>query len=530
VIVVVMALGLAACNQSTASPDSSGAPSPASGETAPASSAATSRTLTAGYVEGPATIDPAQACGEGSYRIIAQVYDTLVNQAVVDGIADPTKIEPGLAESWDISPDGRTYTFNLRDATFASGNPVTADDVVFSLQRLLDAGGCASYFWTGGLYENIVSIKALDPKTAVVELAEPDPLFLLDTTYEIGIIDRKTLEANGGLTEEGAAWLGANAAGSGPYAIESYDPSREIVLTARKDYWGGAPLNDKVVVRFASDATTLETLLLSGDMDFTGSLPLQDLQRLEDSGLLVASGPSTQFHVLGFNTESPPLADVRVRQALAYASPIDQIRDQFGYGYVQPWVGPILPIQRFYKEHANPYSYDIEKAKALLAEAGHENLSLTVTVEAETAVLTEIATVLQSAWREAGADLNIKPLPAAAWFDEVNAHQHQAYIAEDGFSVLDPAFSLGYYVRCGDPFNWTQYCDQEVDAALQTARHSSDDAQRQELYDEVVDQVIEDAPYLQFYQIDDIAVAQPGTTGLIADIAPRYETVTTPAR
>jgi peptide/nickel transport system substrate-binding protein len=495
--------------------------------TAAASADRPSGALDVAFNVGPATIDPANACNQGDYRYVRALYDTLVVESVKGDRVDASEIAPSVAERWEVSEDGRTYTFHLRDGiTFSSGNPLTAEDVVYSLQRTVDKQGCAWYFWTGGLLENIESITAVDDRTVEVKLKEADPLFLLDTTFNIGIVDKKVLEANGGLTEAGDQWLAANSAGSGPFTLGEYDPTRRIVLEARPDYWGGPPKPSQVDVQVVPDASTMELLVESGELDLAYGIPFQSLDRLATNPkVAILSQPATVYVNLGLNTKVAPLDDPQVRQALKLATPINQIIESFGYGHVQPWVGPILPAQLFYNEIVDPYPYDPERAKALLAEAGKGPIDLTLDLKSGDATQLEIATVIQAAWKDIGVNLTVNPISAAEFAEKVGGFKHDIYMIEDQATIKDPGFFFGYYLRCGDPFNWSQYCNPTVDEHLAEARHSSDQARRQQLYDDVVATVAEEVPYIQLFQKDEVWAASSSLDGWIFsdDGAPNFE-------
>lgn len=527
---VTLALGACTSSASTGPGTSSSQPPASAGPSVAGPTAVASGTvggpLTIAFNTAISTLDPAQVCDIPSDTLAQNLYDDLVAVGTKGNTDDPSSIQPMLATSWDVSTDSLTYTFHLRSgATFSSGNPVTSADVVYSYNRALKANGCAAYVLTGGLSDNIVSIKASDPMTVVFTLKTADPLFLLDQTLHIGIIDSKTLDQNGGLTTAGDTWLSSHAAGSGPFSLGTYDPNSQVVLQARSDYWGGKPASSQIVARIVTDPSTEELLATSGQIDMAFGVPFQDLQRMSGSpGLTVLSAPSLSYVNVGFNTKSAPLTDVRVRQALTYATPFDQIIQTFGQSHAHRLIGPIMNGMLFYSPIQDPFPYDVSKAKALLQQAGLSNLSLTIDLVQGQSVQQQIATVLQSSWSQIGVTLKINILGSSAWSDAVNAFKDQMYMTEDKADVADPAFLLGYFVRCGDPFNWTQYCNSQVTASLDQARHSSDQQQRTQLYAQIAQQVTQDAPYLQLFQEDQVAVAGTGVNGFVfySDHTPRF--------
>jgi peptide/nickel transport system substrate-binding protein len=196
-----------------------------------------------------------------------------------------------------MSTDGTLYTFHLRTGVrFSSGNELTADDVVFSLKRAVSAQGCESYTVQTGFPDLFASIDKVDTYTVAIRLKHADPIFLLPLSQQIGIIDSKTLNAHGGLTSTGDAWIATHDAGSGPFTVESYEPESQIVLVAHKDYWGGIPGPSKLVIRIVSDPSTMELLTQSGAIDIANGIPFHDLARFQQNkGFTLLSHPSPYY-------------------------------------------------------------------------------------------------------------------------------------------------------------------------------------------------------------------------------------------
>ena len=480
--------------------------------------------ITAAYTAPVTTIDPGSACDTPSYTTIQNLYDELVTTT------GSGPVKPMLAESWTASSSDTVYTFHLRHGVvFASGNPMTSADVVFSLDYALKQNGCAGYVLNSGIDKEVRSVTAQGPYTAVVKLRVPDPIFLQTMSQQVVILDSKLVQQHGGDSKAGAAWLSSHDAGSGPFSLQTYQPDSQVVLVGRKNYWGGQPKPSKVVIRIISDASSMELLANSGAINMAFNVPLQDLSKVAGQpNLKVISDPS-QFYVdVGFNVKQSPLNDIRVRQALTYATPFNQIVSTYGYGHARSFVGPLLPVMRGYQNLPNPYPYDPAKARSLLAAAGVHNLTLTMVEQSGYPLEQNVATVLQSAWKAVGVHLNVSVVPPSQFVNEVYNWKDQLYIITDGpQGSIDPGFFFGYHIKCGNAFNWTNYCNPAVDKLIAQARSSTNANVSTPLYQRISSMVAHDVPDLELLSLDHVVVASKNLTGYVyyADQATRFNTV-----
>ncbi|MBB4661416.1 ABC transporter substrate-binding protein [Conexibacter arvalis] len=473
------------------------------------------RTLDVAYNTGLTNIDPALACSSPyDYHVVTAAYDNIVELSPRREASGAHEVAPALAERWKVSRDGKTYTFFLRrDATFASGNPVTADDVVYSLRRLLDRDGCQAYVLTMGESGLFRAIEKVDDHTVRVRIAHRDPLFLLRMTSRgNGPIDRRVLERHGGLTRAGDQWLARNTAGAGAYELESYDPDSEVRLRARADYWREPVGAEHVVMRIVTDPTTLQTLTASGEADLAFGVALKDLRALEQQGRQIFADPSNRYTYVGLNNDKAPVDDPRVREALWLAMPHRELLERFGYGYARAFAGMIPPAMPFHPGFDVP-ERDVERARQLIEEAGASGERISLAVKSGETEQLQMATALQSAWKEIGVDLRIDTLSASAFSDTVSNFKTQAYILRDGSSVNDPAFFLGFFAVCGNPFNWSRYCDREVDRLIDAGRTEPDPARRERIYRRISERIVADNPILPIFASDTIAVASPRLRG-----------------
>lgn len=230
------------------------------------------RVLVVGHSEVTESYDLAHAFNPTSGMVHRATYDTLVT--FPDG--DASSIEPNLAAEWSVSDDGLVYTFNLRDdVTFANGDPLSADDVVFSFTRLQNVLSNPSF-----LADPIIGIEAVDDLTVAVTLAEPRPSFLAEMVNSaFSIANDSEVMAAGGTNAEDAAesdtameFFDQNSAGTGPYILESWTPQEETVLVRNENYWGEAPYFDRVIIVNIPEAATQKVALESGDIDIATDL------------------------------------------------------------------------------------------------------------------------------------------------------------------------------------------------------------------------------------------------------------------
>jgi len=495
-VTMAAALAVAGCGGGT-TPVGNGADGTTGG-----GSGAGGGTVRVAISSGISTYDPALACTtQYEYAVVKNTYDTLVQYSAQPGADGKREIVADLAKSWTVGDDGLTYTFKLRDdVKFASGNPMTSADVVYGLQRVLDKEGCQAYVLTLGDEAGVKSIKAVDDHTVRITLAKENPIFLGQLTQTgLSPVDRKELAKHGGLGKQGDAWLARHTAGTGAYTITQDDPDAQIDLTARKDYWQGTPKNDKVSIKVVTDPTTLETLVRANELDMAYGVPAKDTKSIAEGRTLVNDiGPF--FIYLGMNNGVKPFDDVRVRQAVALALDRNALVEQLGYGQVEAFDGPMPPAMP-YSPKSKPPAADVAKAKQLVSEAGAQGASFTVDIKSGEAFQQEVATILQASLKEIGISVKIHTLGASAFIDRVGGFKSQAYLIRDGSPFNDPAYFLGFFVKCDNAFNWTKYCNKRVDELLAQGRVETDEAKRTAQYKELSDIVTRERPMIPIFAL-----------------------------
>lgn len=269
------------------------------------------------------TLDPAAITGREPVQILANVYDGLVTLDATDR----SKVNPDLAESWEIAEDGSTITFRLREgATFASGNPVTAADVVWSLNRLMTLNlAQASFLKTHGFTADnaATSFAAPDAKTVVVTLPKPvDPKVIVQTLGIVGpgsILDSKLVMENEKDGDMGADWLNTRSAGSGPFGFEGWKANDRVILTRNDAFWGTPSAMKRIIMRHIPESQNQRLMLEKGDLDIGFSLAGPDLKALSAAeGVEVISQPGSGFYYLAVSMKDERFANPKVREALRY--------------------------------------------------------------------------------------------------------------------------------------------------------------------------------------------------------------------
>lgn len=473
------------------------APNANSGSTA--SDSATATSLIAAYSEGGTTLNPFEANDVTSDTFVVAAYDQLVTYATTaeEGrtVAKTEEIVPMLASAWTADDASTTYTFTLRDdVTFASGNPLTADDVVGSFALIRDSSSASFLYQMAGIDE----VAKTDDHTVTITLNGPNHLFLqILPQYSFSIVDVATVTENGG-----AEWLAQNTAGSGPYAVESWDPSTSATITARPDYWGTAPAVTSVSVKFISESSNRMQLLERGEAQLITEIPAKDVESLSSAeGVTIDSRKSNKILFFAMNNEVAPFDDPRVRQAVCYAIPYEKLIDDVMLGQATEMRSSVASSTPGWTDAGFDYSYDLDKAKALLKEAGHaDGFSFDFTLGSGFQDWNDDAVLIQASLKELGITMNIKNMARAQFLEALDTKKLQAYISRWTSFVNDPGYHLGLLLASDGSSNYMNYTDPDVDDLLESAAAETDQATRDELYGKAQELITQDAPWAYLYE------------------------------
>jgi len=461
----------------------------------------------------PDQFDPHATSAYPSFQVLENVYDTLV----VPNPADLT-MEPSLAESWETSEDGLTWTFTLRDGvTFHDGSEFDSADVVYSYRRIIDEDLSNSY-----RFSNVGSIEAPDAQTVVLNLTQPTPnlLALIGAFKGMAILPENAAEDLDLTTE---------ANGTGPFELESSDAS-STVLTAFEDYWGGAPSISGVEFRYITEPAAALTALKNGEVQWTDNVPPQQIESLsEDSDVELASTPSVDYWYMSMNIAKPPFDDVLVRQAVATAIDRAEVTEAARFEAARPNQTAIPEDSFFYYDYA-PFEPDEDAARQLLQQAGVTTpitMGLMVTDEFPESVTA--AQVIASQLEPIGINVEVEVLDFATWLDREDQGEFDSFMLS-WLGNIDPADFYEQQHITGGSSNYQGYSNPEVDRLLTEAATEVDEDTRKDLYDQAAKIIVDDVSYLYLYNPDVVQAWVPGLTGyeIRADRAINFEEVELP--
>ncbi|WP_129668673.1 ABC transporter substrate-binding protein [Phytoactinopolyspora endophytica] len=468
-------------------------------------------TLIAAISGEPDQFDPHNTSAYASFQVLENVYDTLV---VPDAEGE---FQPSLATDWTTSEDGLTWTFNLRDdVVFHDGKEFTADDVLYSFNRIIDNEMANAY-----RFASVEEITAEDPQTVVITLSEPTPA-LLDN---IGGFKGTAIIPEGAADDLD---LATEANGTGPFELG--DPAASgVTLTAYEDYFDGAPSIDEVEFRYIGEATTALTSLETGEIHWTDNIPPQQVESLQgEDGVEVGVSPSVDYWYLALNQEVEPWDQVEARQAVAYGVDRQQVVDvaQFGAATVNQTA---IPEDNFWYHDYAPFDHDPDQAADLLSSAGVEEgqeLGLMVVQDTEGV---QAAQAIEANLGDIGIDVTIEQEPDGTWLDRQAEGDFDAFMWS-WLGNLDP---FGFYHaqhHSEGGFNAQGYDNPEVDDLLGQAATETDQDARKGLYDQAAEMIVDDVSYLYLYNPDVVQAWADGLGGyeVRPDRAINFENVTLP--
>ncbi len=424
------------------------------GAAIPARAATPDNTLVIGKnISDIISLDPAEVYEASAGEVMTNVYDRLVRFEA----NDLTKLVGGVATSWTVSSDAKTFTFPLRSGLkFQSGSPVTADDAAFSLQRvvLLDKTPAFLLNQFGWTKDNVADlVKSLDPQT--VQFTVPQqlaPSLVLNVVSStIGsVVEKSAALAHQSGSDLGYGWLRSNAAASGAYQLRSWKPDEIVVLEANPDYHLGAPHMRRVILQHMADPSAQLLALQRGDVDVARDLTADQIVSLAGSNTIaVDTQPSVNTSYVALNQSDPHLANPKVREALRYLIDYEGMAKSFLKGQFTVHQ-TFLPDGMWAAIDSNPYKLDVAKAKSLLAEAGFPN-GFSVTLDAfSSPPWTNIAQSIQATMAQAGIKISILAGEDKQVWTRYRARQHQMLLIMWSPDYLDPHSNAETFARNKD--------------------------------------------------------------------------------
>lgn len=467
------------------------------------------KNLVIGLAENTTSLDPARGFEPTGGIVLKGVYDTLVTWPA-DNV---DKIMPNLATEWKVSDDGKTYTFTLKEGVvFSTGNPMTADDVVFTINRVKNLKGNPSF-----LAATIAGVSATDKKTVVLKLTQPDPAILAKLVFPaFSITDSKVVKEKGGTDAEGAdktdkaeAWLNQNSVGTGPYILTKWEKNNQAVLVKNPKYWGKPAAFDQVIVRDIPKAATQKAALEAGDIDIAYDLTADQSASIKsNSNLKLYEGASNAVYFLIMNQDKSiggPMSDPKVQKAVRLALDYPGILKLAGGAAVTP--ASIIPVS--FLGALSPdkaLKRDVEAAKKLLADAGVKD----ATVELEYADFTYLginigtmAQKVQADLKEIGLTVKLKPGDVQTALQNYRQGKSAFALWFWNPDYMDPLDYVEFIPEgiVGKRANWTNAnADAEIKDIRDKVMVEIDTAKRVELFAKMQTYLQEKGPFAPFLQ------------------------------
>jgi peptide/nickel transport system substrate-binding protein len=448
------------------------------------------KTLVVAITQTTVQLDPAIAGSNGYGDIIP------INENLYEGLTryknGTAEIEPALAESWTTSDDGLSYVFKLRSGvTFHDGTPFDAKAVETNFVRQLDENNPLhdpGMVYAGVILQDVTKVEATGDLEVTLTLGRPIKLVPANlAVFAAGIVSPTALQTH-------KDDYSNNAAGTGPFKLDHWTKDVELVFVANDQYWGGRPKLDRVIWRTIAEDTVKLSELTTGGVDVANQIDFKDIDTVQnDANLQVVSGPFWNVQFLGLNAAVKPFDSLQVRQALQYAINKQNIADAVFYGHYTLGAGPVAPGLLGYDESlASVYSYDPEKAKSLIAEAGVGDVSFDL-YNRTNSVWPLIGQLIQADLEAVGIKANIVSLEDAEFFSQLGTGKTAAFLNDWTWDNGDPdnvTYSLFSAPRAETRLG---YKNDRVNELNTLAQEEADQDKRAQYYAEMQKLILDDA-------------------------------------
>jgi peptide/nickel transport system substrate-binding protein len=479
-------------------------------------------------------LDPTLSSGDTlTQEVLTSVYSFLIDfDRVQDDegqwLGDADEFVGDVAESFEVSEDGTKVTFKIRPGIkFANGDPIDAHAVKFTYDRIFGQGGVTAFLTQMAAVDGADSVRVIDDHTVEFHISTPNTL-LFGNMAQFGhsILNPNVVEPH--MTDDDPwahEWLRNNTTGteSGPYVIEDWDRGNQIVLARNPNYWGEVA-NDRVILKIIPDASSRLAQLQAGAVDLAMEVPTKDVARLErDRNIKVRTFTTRAVGYLGMNSEVPPFDNVDVRRAISYAIPYETIIDNVLNGYGIQLTSPIPEGTPYHTDEFFTYREDFERAKELLARAGHPNgFTTTLTIPNDNAEAKEGAVWVQSALRNIGVTVNIEEMPGAAFTEKMQKRDHAFFWANQWISINNDPFYHVFWLLKSDCCNYTRYRNDRVWELIDEYTLSTDAEAREAAAMEIQGIVMDEAPWVFLFQPDQVVAMRSNVEGYTWYPADRY--------
>ncbi|WP_283195871.1 ABC transporter substrate-binding protein [Rhizobium sp. AN80A] len=513
---------------------------------APAAFAETPKdTLVQGFaIDDIITMDPGEAFELSTAEMTSNTYSLLVRL----DMADTSKVKGDLAESWTVSDDGLTYTFKLKPGMkFASGNPITAEDVAWSFERAVKLDKSPAFILTqfGINGDNVTEkAKATDENTFTFTVDKPyAPSFVLNclTATVASVVDKKlvldhvkpvTPSADYKYDNDfGNEWLKTGYAGSGAFKLREWRANEVVVLERNDNYYGEKAKLARVIYRFMKESSAQRLALEAGDIDIARNLEPGDLEAVaKNADLANESAPKGTVYFISLNSKNENLKKPEVQEAFKYLVDYDAIGATLikGIGTIHQ---TFLPTGQLGALDENPYKFDVAKAKELLAKAGlKDGFSVTIDVR-NTQPVTGIAESIQQSVAQAGIKMEIIPGDGKQTLTKFRARTHDIYIGQWGSDYFDPNSNADTFTSNPDNSDagtvktlaWRNTWESpELDKEAKAALLERDSAKRAAMYQDIQKKYLANSPFVFIFQQTEVAGYRKGLTNF--KLGPSFDT------
>jgi peptide/nickel transport system substrate-binding protein len=451
-------------------------------------SIAEAATFRLGVANDALTIDPIASSDNPSIWAELQVYDQLVRPS-----KDGAKLEPDIAESWTISPDGKELRFKIRaEAKFSDGNPVTAADVVFSLKR---AAGEKSEW--ARFFKPITSYDIPDDHTVVMKLDKPfTPIVNNLALFSASILPAKLVQ------EQGDAFFD-HPIGSGPFILKAWQRGQGQEFVKNPNYWEkGKPSVDSASVEVVPEDNSRVLKLKAGELDAIIDVPFNQAEGLKsDPGVKVGVAPVFRIDLVQLNTTKKPFDNLPVRQALNYALDKDAIIKGVLHGSAKPATSS-LPFMAYHNTELQPYPLDLAKAKALLAEGGvPDGFKTSMLVPAGDVVARQVASAIQASLKKIGVEVALQTIEGSSQFSTTKSGNFEMSLSYATSDTIDPDQLVGFTAVNPERANafHTQWKSERVNELYAQERATADGPERGKQFQQIEALVHDGAPFIFLY-------------------------------